>query len=84
MLDRLDTVLWLEFKLAIVRIGTRYLCFWVDRSLYWLSQRVPSRWRRPLIIREFDFFTYVWAPGQDVERDLVRRIRFEVQSTEIE
>ena len=83
MLDRLDACLYADFRLQCLFILLQ-LCFFFDRTLYWLSGRVPARLRRALLRLEFRFFNWPWRALQLQEREWQNRLARELAQVQME
>ena len=83
VLDRLDACLYADFRLKCLCILLK-LCYLFDRTLYWVSGRVPGRLRRALLRLEFRFFNWPWRALQLQEREWQNRLALEFTLVQIE
>ena len=83
MLDRLVPCLEAQLVLSLLDV-LLFICFLIDRALYWLTRRTAGRIYRFLIRLEFRWYVYLWYPLQECERRWKRHLEYELSQVQIE
>ena len=83
MLDRLGPCLEAQLVLSVLDV-LLYICFLIDRTLYWLTRWTSGRLYRFLIRLEFKWYVYLWYPLQECERRWKRQLECELSLVQIE